>query len=186
MHPQIHSLRLSWLSIRSQQFFRFRVHSSWQRTNRRRTTKPACLLIAKDMPPLQAKLVEKAQQLKFVEMEEFLLNASSALYGRASTSLQDSPVGALNQFQAIQQQKTQHVLDITTWATCFTLHIAVMVTARAETISNMVAHLHTSIGESPPVDSLVGIRCAVPHGGSSFRRQDMERRGLLALYILPS
>ena len=65
-------------------------------------------------------------------MEEFL-PTPHALHiveqGNPSYSLQDSLVGALNQFQVIQQQKLQRrVMDITTCVRCFTLYMAVLST----------------------------------------------------------
>ena len=116
-------------------------------------SKPAGLLIAKGLPPLPRKLVEKARSLEFVEMEEFLPTPRSlrlAEQRKPNTSLQDSLVGALDQFQAIQQQKSlQRVLDIGTWTRCFTLYITVMASARAEMVPIMVAHLHTVHKKAP-------------------------------------
>ena len=81
-------------------------------------------------------------------MEEFLPAPRSlrlAEQGKLAPSLQESLVGALNQFQAIQQQQKaqRRVLDINTWSRCFTLYIAVMVKRHADAIPSMVAHLHT-------------------------------------------
>ena len=109
--------------------------------------KSARVLVAKGLPTLPAKVVEKAQSLEFVEMEEFL-PAPRALHlaehEKPSPSFQESLVGALNQFQAAQQQKAQRrVMDITTWTRCFTLYIAVVAKVKAEMVPAMVAHLHT-------------------------------------------
>ena len=104
-------------------------------------------LIAKGLPTLPAKLVEKAQSLEFVEMEEFLPTPRSlrlAEQRKLNPSLQDALVGALTQFQASQQRRSQRrVLDILTWTRCFSLYIAVVAKAKAEMVPVMVAHLHT-------------------------------------------
>ena len=109
--------------------------------------KPARYLVAKGLPTLPTKLVEKVWNLEYVEMEEFLPTPRAlriAEQGNPSHSLQDSLVGALNQFQAIQQQKSQRrVMDITTWVRCFTLYMAVLSVKAPEMIPSMVAHLHT-------------------------------------------
>ena len=72
--------------------------------------KPARYLVAKGLPTLPTKLVEKVWNLEYVEMEEFLPMPRALRIveqGNPSYSLQDSLVGALNQFQAIQQHKSQ-------------------------------------------------------------------------------
>ena len=93
------------------------------------------------------KLAEKAWNLEFIEMEEFLPAPQSlrlAEQGKPALSLQDSLVGALNQFQAIQSQKSQRCVQaISTWIRCFTLYIAVMAKKKTDMIPCMVAHLHT-------------------------------------------
>ena len=90
---------------------------------------------------------DKIWNLEYVDMEEFLPVPRSlrlAEQGKPAPSLQESLVGAFNQFQAIQSQKTQHrVLDIITWLRCFTLYIAVMAKQRSDMVQCMVAHLHT-------------------------------------------
>ena len=110
-------------------------------------TKTSHILIAKGLPTLPAKLVAKAQSLEFVEMEEFLPTPRSlrlAEQRRPNPSLQESLVGALNHFQALQQQKAQRrVLDVMTWTRCFTLYMAVVAKTRAEMVPYMAAHLHT-------------------------------------------
>ena len=110
-------------------------------------TKPARYLVAKGLPTLPMKLVEKVWNLDYVDMEEFLPTPRSlrlAEQGRSSTSLQESLVGAFSQFQALQQQKTQkRVTDITTWSRCFTLYMAVLSKKAPEMVPSMVAHLHT-------------------------------------------
>ena len=74
---------------------------------------------------------------------EALCGLGLAEQGNPSYSLQDSLVGALNQFQAIQQQKSQRrVMNITTWV-CFSLYMAVLSTRAPEMVPSMVAHLHT-------------------------------------------
>ena len=92
--------------------------------------KPARYLVAKGLPTLPTKLVEKVWNLEYVEMEELLPTPRAlriAEQGNPSHSLQDSLVGALNKFQAIQQQKSQRrVMNITTWVRCFTLYMAVL------------------------------------------------------------
>lgn len=104
-------------------------------------------LIIKGLPTLPAKLVERAQSLEFVEMEEFLPTPRSlrlAEQAKPNPSLQEALVGALTQFQASQQQKSRRrVLDIWTWTRCFTLYIAVVAKTRPEMVPVMVAHLHT-------------------------------------------
>ena len=92
--------------------------------------KPARYLVAKGLPTLPTKLVERVWNLEYVEMEDFLPASRSlrmAEQGNPSHSLQDSLVGALNQFQALQKHKSQRrVIDITTWVRCFTLYMAVL------------------------------------------------------------
>ena len=102
--------------------------------------KPARYLVAKGLPTLPTKLVEKVWNLEYVEMEEFLPMPRAL---RIPT--QDSLVGALNQFQAIQQHKSQRraMDNITTWVRCFTLYMAVLSTRAPEMVPSMVAHLHT-------------------------------------------
>ena len=56
------------------------------------------------------KLVDRIWNLEYVDMEEFLPAPRSlrlAEQGKPAPSLQESLVGAFNQFQAIQIQKTQ-------------------------------------------------------------------------------
>ena len=110
-------------------------------------SKPSRYLVAKGLPTLPMKLVEKAWNLEYVDMEEFLPAPRSlrlAEQGKPSSSLQESLVGAFSQFQALQQHKSQkRVTDLTTWTRCFSLYMAVMSKKSAEPIPNMVAHLHT-------------------------------------------
>ena len=104
-------------------------------------------LITKGLPTLPTKLVERAWNWEYVDMEEFLPAPRSLRLveqRKPVPSLQESLVGALNHFQAIQQQKAhQGVLDVLTWIRCFTLYMAVMSKKHAEMIQFMVAHLHT-------------------------------------------
>ena len=70
--------------------------------------KPARYLVAKGLPTLPTKPVEKVWNLEYVGMDEFLPSPHSlriAEQGNSSHSLQDSLVGALNEFQATQRQK---------------------------------------------------------------------------------
>ena len=110
-------------------------------------TKPSRYLVAKGLPTLPVKLVDRIWNLEYIDMEEFLPAPRSlrlAEQGKPAPSLQESLVGAFNQFQAIQSQKTQRrVLDIITWMRCFTLYIAVMAKQRSDMVQCMVAHLHT-------------------------------------------
>ena len=109
--------------------------------------KPARYLVVKGLPTLPTKLVEKVWNLEYVEMEEFLPMPRvlrRVEQGNPSYSFQDSLVGALNQFQAIQQHKSQRrAMDITTWVRCFTMYMAVLSTRAPEMVPSMVAHLHT-------------------------------------------
>ena len=109
--------------------------------------KPTRYLVAKGLPTLPTKLVEKIWNLEYVEMEEFLPAPRSlriAEQSNPSHSLQDSLVGALSQFQALQKQKSQcRVMDVTTWVRCFTLYMAVLSAKAPEMVPSMVAHLHT-------------------------------------------
>ena len=109
--------------------------------------KPLRYLVEKGVSTLLMKLVEKAWNLQFVDMEEFLLAPWSvrlAEQGKPALSLQDSLVGALNQFQAIQSQKLQqNIQTISTWIRCFTLYVAVMAKKKTDMIRCTVAHLHT-------------------------------------------
>ena len=122
-------------------------------------------LVEKGRPTLPMKLVEKAWNLEFVEMEEFLPAPRSlrlAEQGKPALSLQDSPVGALNQFQAIQSQKSQRcVQTISTWIRCFTLYIAVMAKKKTDMIPCMVVHLHTVL-------KLQQKECGASSSGSSL------------------
>ena len=110
--------------------------------------KPSRFLVAKGLPTLPMKLVDKAWNKEYVEMEEFLPTPRALRLvdqGGVARSLQESLVGALSQFQAIQQQqKSQRPgLDILTWTKCFSLYIAVMSRKHPEMIPSMVAHMHT-------------------------------------------
>ena len=72
--------------------------------------KPARYLVAKGLPTLPRKVVEKVRKLEFVDMEEFLQASRSlrlAEQGKPSSSLQDSLVGAFSQFQVLQQHRAQ-------------------------------------------------------------------------------
>ena len=62
---------------------------------------------------------------------EDLLSAPRSLdiaeLGAAPKSLQDSLIGALTHFQALQQHKVQwKVTDLMTWVKCFSLYMAVL------------------------------------------------------------
>ena len=109
-------------------------------------SKPSRYLVSKGLPTLPLKLVEKAWNLDYVDMEEFL-PAPRALrlaeQGRASTSLQESLVGAFSEFQAQQQQR--RVTDRFTWIRCFTIYVAVLSKKAADMVPSMLAHLHTVI-----------------------------------------
>jgi hypothetical protein len=74
------------------------------------------------------KLAEKICNLDYVEMEEFLPAPRVlrlAEQGPQTSSLQDSLVGALSHFQALQHHRSKwRVTDITTWIRCFTLYMA--------------------------------------------------------------
>ena len=68
--------------------------------------KPARYRVAKGLPTLPTKLVEKVWNFEFVEMEEFLPTPRAlriAEQGNPASSLQESLVGALSHFQALQQ-----------------------------------------------------------------------------------
>lgn len=80
-------------------------------------------------------------------MENFLPVLRSlrlAEQARSTTTLHESLVGALNQFQAIQQhQKGQRrVRNVETWTRCF-LYVAVMAKKAPEMVPAMITHLHT-------------------------------------------
>ena len=108
--------------------------------------KPARYLVAKGLPTLPRKLAEMVWRLEYVDMEEFLPVPHSlrlAEQGKPS-SLQDSLVGAFDQFQALQQHQSQRrIMDIMTWVRCFTLFMAVLSQRSPEMVPDMVAHLHT-------------------------------------------
>ena len=118
-------------------------------------TKPTRYLLAKGLPILSSKLVERAWSSDYVDMEEFLpaLRLLHVVEQEKSTTLQDSLVGALSQFQAIQQQQqTQHSgMDILAWTKCFTLYLTVVAKKWPEMIPSMVAHLHTVLKLSQKV-----------------------------------
>ena len=109
--------------------------------------KPTRYLTAKGLPTLLMKVVQKVWNFEFVEMED-LLPAPRSLrlveQGVASSSLQESLVGALNQFQAQQQHRAKRrVTDIMTCVRCFSLYMAVLSKKEAGMVPSMVAHLHT-------------------------------------------
>ena len=112
--------------------------------------KPSRYLVAKGLPTLPGKLVDKIWNLEYVDMEEFLPAPRSlrlAELGKPAPSLQESLVGAFNQMRAQQQthKAQRQVRDIQTWTRCFTLYVAVMAKREGNTeiIPHMVAHLHT-------------------------------------------
>jgi len=109
--------------------------------------KPARYLVAKGLPTLPTKLVEKVWNLEFVEMEEFLPTPRAlriAEQGNPASSLQESLIGALSHFQALPHHKSQwQVMDLDTWVRCFMLYMAVISKRAAEMVPSMVAHLHT-------------------------------------------
>lgn len=112
--------------------------------------KPSRYLVAKGLPTLPMKLVDKVWNRDYVEMEEFLPTPRVLRLvdqGGAARSLQESLVGALSQFQAIQQQQRSQRpgLDILTWTKCFTLYTAVMSKKLPDMIPSMVAHMHTVV-----------------------------------------
>ena len=81
------------------------------------TTKPSRYLIAKGLSTLPIRTIEKAWNREYVNMEEFLPAPRSLQLteqARPAMSLQESLVGALNQFQATQQQKGPRVMDTMT------------------------------------------------------------------------
>ena len=123
--------------------------------------KPSCYLVAKGLPTLPLKLVEKVWRIEYIEMEEFLPAPRSLQLveqGRPAPSFQESLVGALNQFQVLQQdQRSQwHIMDLVTWIRCFTHYMAAMAKKQAELIPAMVAHLHT----------VVRLQQKAPHNGA--------------------
>ena len=103
--------------------------------------------MAKGLPTLTMRVVERIWNLEFVEMEDLLPAPRSlrlAEQGTTPKSLQDSLVGALSHFQALQQHKAQRrVSDITTWVKCFSLYMAVLAKSEPAMVPSMVAHLHT-------------------------------------------
>lgn len=123
------------------------IPQSWEAKDKA-DTRPIRYLVAKGLPTIPTKLADKVWKLDYVDMEEFLPTPRSlrlAEQEKPSPSLQESLVGALNQFQASQlQQKSQRrVLDVVTWSRCFTLYIPVMAKRHADMIPSMVAHFHT-------------------------------------------
>ena len=72
--------------------------------------KPKRYLVAKGLPTLPVKLTERVWGLEYMDMEEFLPAPQAvrlAEQRKAPATLQDSLVGALDQFQAQCQQKSQ-------------------------------------------------------------------------------
>ena len=111
-------------------------------------SKQSRYLVSKGLPTLSAKLVERVWALDFVDMEDFLpAPRTLRLVDQRSSaaSLQESLVGALDHFQAIQQQqKSQRkVLDTMTWIKCFTLYVATISKKKGAMVPCMVAHMHT-------------------------------------------
>ena len=80
--------------------------------------KPLRYLIAKGLPTLPMKTVEKVWSGEYIDTEEFLPAPRSlrlAEQRKAASTLQESLVGALNKFQAAQGQRAQYrVMDIMT------------------------------------------------------------------------
>ena len=109
--------------------------------------KPSWYLTAKGLPTLPMKTIVRVWSGEYIDMEEFLPAPHSlrlVAQGKPASTLQESLVGALNQFHTTQGQKGQHrVMDLMTWVRCFTLYVAVMAKKSAEMILCMVAHLHT-------------------------------------------
>ena len=71
--------------------------------------------MAKGIPTLRMKLVEKIWNLEYVDMEEFLPTPHSLRMAEqgSTSSFQESLVGAFSQYQALQQHKSQQqVVDI--------------------------------------------------------------------------
>ena len=70
-------------------------------------SRPSRFLVAKGLPTLPMKVVEKAWSLEFVDMLDFLPTPRALriaeLGGHSQSSLQGSLVGALNEFHAIQR-----------------------------------------------------------------------------------
>ena len=100
--------------------------------------KPARYLVAKGLPTI---VVQKVWNLEFVEMEDFLRSLRLA---EQRAALQESLVGALIQFQALQQHKAQRrVTDVVTWVRCFSLFMVVLSKKVPGMVPSMVAHLHT-------------------------------------------
>lgn len=67
--------------------------------------KPSRYLVAKGLPTLPVKLMKKVWNKEYVDTEEFLPTPRSLHLvdqARTACSLQESLVGALSQFQAIQ------------------------------------------------------------------------------------
>ena len=99
--------------------------------------KPARYLVAKGLPTLPRKQVEKVWRLEYVDMEEFLPAPRSlrlAEQGKPSSL----------QFLALQQHRFQRrVTDIMTWVRCFTLFMAVLSQRSPGMVPDMMAHLHT-------------------------------------------
>ena len=124
--------------------------TQWPREADSADPKPSRYLVAKGLPSLPIKVVEKAWRLEFVDMVDFLPTPRSLrlaeLGSHSQSSLQGSLVGAFNEFQAMQQQHQRaqrHVMDIYTWTRCFALYMAVMSKKVEGMIPEMVAHLHT-------------------------------------------
>ena len=104
-------------------------------------------LVAKGLPSLPMRVVERIWNLQFVEMEDMLPSPRTLRLAEqepSSRSLQDSLVGALSHFQAIQQHKAHcSVTDITTWVKYFSLYMAVLAKKELAMVPSMVAHMHT-------------------------------------------
>ena len=124
--------------------------SSFSTTNGKKDStdqKVSRYLVAKGLPTLPMRVVERIWNLEFVEMEDMLPSPRTLRLAEqepSARSLQDSLVGALSQFQAIQQHKAQRrVTDITTWVKCFSLYMAVLAKKEPAMVPSMVAHMHT-------------------------------------------
>ena len=154
-------------------------------------TKATRYLVAKRLPTLTMRVVERIWSLQFVEMEDLLPAPRSlrlAEQGASPKSLQDSLVGALSHFQALQQHKAQRrVTDITTWVKCFSLYMAVLAKKEPTMVPSMVAHLHTvlRLHQRALQHFLARVRRPVPYGVGGLRKQGLEGRGPMAVRGMP-
>ena len=109
-------------------------------------TKSARYLVAKGLPTLPSKVVEKAWSWEYVD-RSFCRHrdpSGSPRWGNQCHLCKRAWLGLSVTFRpSSTTRRPSRVLDIVTCARCFSLYVAVMAKRRPEMVVGMVAHLHT-------------------------------------------